>query len=138
MSFNDNNDYSNLFNNSNEKEIKHENSKNDFIEENSNRLNNLKENVQCVNNLKRKTKQEIKKLVDGLNEGSILYQDLPEEFHNAKVKIRIPVRPIELELEECCGTGCRPCVFDKYEMKIEQYEEDIDNLIEVIYKDNLQ
>lgn len=27
------------------------------------------------------------------------------------------------EDDECCGTGCFPCVFDTYDTKIEKYED---------------
>ena len=27
--------------------------------------------------------------------------------------------------DECCGSGCTPCVFDTYETKMEQYEDQL-------------
>jgi hypothetical protein len=33
-----------------------------------------------------------------------------------------PVPPREPELEDCCGTGCVHCVFDMYQIALENYE----------------
>jgi hypothetical protein len=33
-----------------------------------------------------------------------------------------PQRPREPALEECCGSGCTPCVFDRYNDALAQYE----------------
>lgn len=33
----------------------------------------------------------------------------------------MPVPPRQPELEECCGTGCDPCIFDIYEAALERY-----------------
>ena len=33
-----------------------------------------------------------------------------------------PVAPREPELEDCCGTGCVMCVFDAYQIALENYE----------------
>ncbi len=29
----------------------------------------------------------------------------------------MPEPPIEPALEECCGSGCDPCVFDRYDLE---------------------
>jgi len=34
-----------------------------------------------------------------------------------------PQPPREPALEECCGTGCVPCVFDVYNQALDRYEE---------------
>lgn len=34
-----------------------------------------------------------------------------------------PLPPREPALEECCGGGCEPCVFDRYSQALERYEE---------------
>jgi len=80
------------------------------------------------------TKEEVKKLIDKLNDGIIQYHDLPEEFKVKKDKIRIPVKPLEPSIDECCGNGCRPCIMEIYENKIEKYEQDIDKLIETLHQ----
>ena len=33
-----------------------------------------------------------------------------------------PVAPREPELEDCCGTGCVMCVFDAYQIALENYQ----------------
>lgn len=33
-----------------------------------------------------------------------------------------PVPPREPELEDCCGTGCVLCVFDAYQIALDNYE----------------
>ena len=33
-----------------------------------------------------------------------------------------PVAPREPELEECCGTGCVMCVFDAYQIALENHQ----------------
>jgi hypothetical protein len=30
--------------------------------------------------------------------------------------------PVEPELEDCCRSGCSPCVFDLYAQAVERYE----------------
>ncbi len=32
-----------------------------------------------------------------------------------------PVQPVQPELEDCCRSGCTPCVFDLYEEALERY-----------------
>lgn len=34
-----------------------------------------------------------------------------------------PEPPREPTLEECCGSGCDPCVFDYYSLAFERYQE---------------
>jgi hypothetical protein len=34
-----------------------------------------------------------------------------------------PLPPREPDLEECCGSGCDPCVFDRYHEAFERYRE---------------
>ncbi|WP_435106014.1 oxidoreductase-like domain-containing protein [Arhodomonas sp. AD133] len=34
---------------------------------------------------------------------------------------RLPRRPVEPDLDECCGTGCDPCVFDLYEERLQRW-----------------
>lgn len=35
----------------------------------------------------------------------------------------MPQPPIEPALEECCGSGCDPCVFDRYDLERAHYRE---------------
>ncbi|WP_211612296.1 oxidoreductase-like domain-containing protein [Paraburkholderia haematera] len=32
-----------------------------------------------------------------------------------------PVPPVQPELEDCCHSGCNPCVFDLYDDALERY-----------------
>ena len=32
-----------------------------------------------------------------------------------------PVAPVQPELEDCCRSGCTPCVFDLYEDAMDRY-----------------
>jgi hypothetical protein len=34
-----------------------------------------------------------------------------------------PLPPPEPQLEDCCGTGCVPCIFDVYQFALENYEQ---------------
>ncbi|WP_329740823.1 oxidoreductase-like domain-containing protein [Dyella sp. A6] len=36
-----------------------------------------------------------------------------------------PRRPAEPSPEECCGEGCVPCVYDRYENALDRYNEDL-------------
>jgi hypothetical protein len=33
-----------------------------------------------------------------------------------------PLPPREPDLDECCGSGCEPCVFDRYADALDRYE----------------
>ena len=35
--------------------------------------------------------------------------------------IKLPRPPREPDLDECCGSGCDPCVFDLYEQRLERW-----------------
>ena len=34
-----------------------------------------------------------------------------------------PLPPREPELDECCGSGCEPCVFDRYHDAMDRYRD---------------
>lgn len=36
-----------------------------------------------------------------------------------------PVPPVQPDLEDCCRSGCVPCVFDLYEEALERYEREL-------------
>lgn len=36
-----------------------------------------------------------------------------------------PVPPVAPELEDCCGSGCNPCIFDVYQEALERYREEL-------------
>lgn len=77
-------------------------------------------------------KKEIKALIEKLNAGDLLFDQLPNIFIKNKDKFKIPIKPIEPEDEECCGSGCTPCVFDTYTDKLEKYEDEIENISNII------
>lgn len=37
--------------------------------------------------------------------------------------VTLPPAPREPDLDECCGSGCDPCVFDLYEQRLERWRE---------------
>ena len=47
----------------------------------------------------------------------------PEEKVVVKKKSPKPVQPREPDPDECCGSGCMPCVFDVYSEKMDKYKE---------------
>ncbi len=36
-----------------------------------------------------------------------------------------PVPPVQPDLEDCCRSGCVPCVFDLYEEALARYEREL-------------
>ncbi|MPZ42583.1 MAG: oxidoreductase-like protein [Betaproteobacteria bacterium] len=36
-----------------------------------------------------------------------------------------PIAPREPDPEECCGSGCALCVFDRYQQALERYHEQL-------------
>lgn len=39
-------------------------------------------------------------------------------------------KPVKPDDSECCGSGCKPCIFDIYEQKLKEWEKGISNLKE--------
>ncbi len=39
----------------------------------------------------------------------------------SRTSTRLPRPPREPDLDECCGSGCDPCVFDLYEQRFERW-----------------
>jgi hypothetical protein len=35
----------------------------------------------------------------------------------------LPPPPREPDLDECCGSGCEPCVFDLYDQRVERWRD---------------
>ena len=40
-------------------------------------------------------------------------------------ELKRPVPPVQPELEDCCRSGCAPCVFDLYEEALARYEQEL-------------
>ncbi len=38
-------------------------------------------------------------------------------------EVKLPPAPREPDLDECCGSGCDPCVFDLYEQRLERWRQ---------------
>jgi hypothetical protein len=36
-----------------------------------------------------------------------------------------PVPPIQPDLDDCCNSGCNPCIFDLYQDALERYRADL-------------
>ncbi len=80
-------------------------------------------------------KYEIKTYVQEFRSGIIKLDGLPIEFQkNSEILYKIPDKPSEPEESECCGTGCKPCVMDIYEEKLNDYEDKINDLYEAVNK----
>ncbi len=89
-----------------------------------------------LNNVKYR-KNEIKSILKSLKLKETNFEDLPDDFKNEKINdmlSNIPNEPKEPDQTECCGSGCRPCVFDLYEEKLNEYEDFINNIYEDINK----
>jgi len=39
------------------------------------------------------------------------------------MKTEIPPKPEKPTPEECCGSGCNPCIYDYYYRELEKWEE---------------
>lgn len=35
----------------------------------------------------------------------------------------MPVPPVPPELEDCCGNGCDPCIFDRHDLAMDEYRQ---------------
>jgi hypothetical protein len=58
-------------------------------------------------------------------------QNLPTEFHKYYDNLIFLEKPVEPESYECCGKGCCPCIWDKYDNKVKEYQ----NLIDMLYEE---
>lgn len=52
----------------------------------------------------------------------------PMSERKATEGMRLPPPPREPDLDECCGSGCDPCVFDVYEERLERWRERCERL----------
>lgn len=34
-----------------------------------------------------------------------------------------PTPPVPPELEDCCGNGCDPCIFDRHDLAMDEYRQ---------------
>jgi hypothetical protein len=85
-----------------------------------------------LNNIKFR-KHEIKRIIENYKTGIIKLEELPKEFLNFLEEIKnFPRKPFEPEESECCGSGCRPCVMDLYEERLQEYEDRIHEIYEKV------
>jgi len=74
--------------------------------------------------------EEIQSIIDKLiNQEHRNIQSLPFEFHKFSEDLIYLEKPVEPEQYECCGNGCRPCVWDKYDSKVQKLKD----VIEMLY-----
>lgn len=106
-----------------------------YIRNSYNFLNRLNK-IQLVNYTKTKMKREkysydqIEEIVKNfMDEEHRCVQNLPAEFQKFSNNMIYLEKPVEPEAYECCGKGCCPCVWDKYDNKVNEYR----NLIEMLY-----
>lgn len=70
------------------------------------------------------TLDNLEGIIMQLLEGEIKVQDLPTNLKPFIKDIQgIPLKPREPEPEECCGSGCSPCVWDIYQCDLEKHQE---------------
>ncbi len=76
-----------------------------------------------INNVVSKTFRDISKL--------------PKEFNKLSVSEKLVCleKPTEPEEYECCGKGCNPCVWDKYDTKLKEFEEAIQDIYTKVNED---
>ena len=54
----------------------------------------------------------------------IYFRDFPATLMRATSKnsnVSPPVPPVRPDNDECCHSGCEPCIFDLYEIEMEKY-----------------
>lgn len=79
--------------------------------------------------------EELEQIVDDLLEGKMTLDDLPPVFSAYKEEItKIKPKPREPAEDECCGSGCIPCVWDVYERNCDRRHNAIEQLYEKIYE----
>jgi hypothetical protein len=79
---------------------------------------------------------DIINIIDDFHKMKIAFDQLPLEFQKLEDKIiKLPAKPKEPQDYECCGSGCRPCVWDVYEKKKEIYDEGINEIYNKLNQD---
>lgn len=49
------------------------------------------------------------------------FRTLSSKTSDSRSKSMRPIKPVEPRPEDCCGDGCAFCVYDIYEMQLEEY-----------------
>ena len=61
-----------------------------------------------------------------LSQSSQSQQQIKSEDLVVTKKNPKPIEPREPDPDECCGSGCMPCVFDVYSEKMDKYKEELE------------
>lgn len=48
------------------------------------------------------------------------------ELKKQIIPVKEPTEPMRPDPDDCCGDGCKVCVFDRYYQDLEKYEEDLE------------
>jgi hypothetical protein len=76
---------------------------------------------------------ELEEIIENLLNNKIELKDLPSEFQSFKKDIQnIPLKPNEPRLGECCGSGCSPCVWDRYDRDLECHQRAMEEVYDKI------
>ena len=79
------------------------------------------------------TYEQVKLIIDLYNESDHDINTLPNDFKtNKEIMNEIIYKPREPLNDECCGSGCIPCVYDIYQEKMDRYKESIDIIYDII------
>ena len=80
---------------------------------------------------------EFEKIILDIQNNDLKENEVPEllkKYYNEMKNIQD--KPVEPEPEECCGSGCRPCVYDLYDTNLQEYLKEVKDLYALIIKDN--
>ena len=74
--------------------------------------------------------QQIKEILSKLlDQDHRCIQTLPTEFHQYSDSLIFLEKPVEPDPYECCGKGCNPCIWDRYDVKVRDFQ----NVIDMLY-----
>jgi hypothetical protein len=79
------------------------------------------------------SKDEITQIINKLlDEDYRNFNLMPEEFHKYSDILITLEKPVEPEEYECCGKGCNPCTWDRYDKKVRNVEDLINKIFEEV------
>jgi hypothetical protein len=79
------------------------------------------------------TMKEIEKIVSDIHNMKIGIENTPIEFQKASEIIsRLPPYPQEPDSDDCCGSGCNPCIMDVYEQNLSKYKIGLDKIFQIV------
>jgi hypothetical protein len=90
-------------------------------------LNDTMENIQL---------EDIEKIIDDLLQDKITLNQIPLKIQKYSEEIKkLPPFPSKPNNEDCCGSGCSPCIWDIYDMNEESYRDALAKLSQKIIKE---